>query len=268
MINEFHISHWRDIADLEVDFSMEIFRGQSDAKWGLSSSFERTINGTDWDQDWPNTEFWLLREFKKKAGNYLAKIPDANDTLAWMSLMQHHGAPTRLIDFTHSFYIALYFAVVNAKDASAVWAIDPGFLYDVSHSVFFLHKGHLRDEWEDQTYKATNEFFYRLFATASGMPNKEIPIGAAAVEPPELHQRIGSQQGIFVVQFNSEVSFIKNLEPFVEKEGRPIFRKIIISARLREQCMAHLREMNITSETLFPGIDGYARSLVHKKLCL
>lgn len=38
--------------------------------------------------------------------------------------MHHHGAPTRLLDFTYSIYVATYFAAENAERDAAVWAID------------------------------------------------------------------------------------------------------------------------------------------------
>ena len=57
-------------------------------------------------------EALILREFMRCAHLYLTKenIPASNDKLEWLSLMRHYKAPTRLMDFTYSFYIAAYFA--------------------------------------------------------------------------------------------------------------------------------------------------------------
>src|SRR5438093_2893211 len=46
-------------------------------------------------------------------------------TLEWLALMQHYGAPTRLLDFTYSFWIALFFAFEEAENDCSVVALDP-----------------------------------------------------------------------------------------------------------------------------------------------
>jgi len=38
--------------------------------------------------------------------------------------MQHHGAPTRLLDFSYSIYVAAYSAMESADGDSALWAVD------------------------------------------------------------------------------------------------------------------------------------------------
>jgi hypothetical protein len=53
----------------------------------------------------------LLRNFMRKYHHYSQHIPDRGNTLEWLSVMQHYGAPTRLLDFTYSVYVAAYFAL-------------------------------------------------------------------------------------------------------------------------------------------------------------
>ena len=87
-----------------------IFRGQADSIWELRTSIERCAflrNG------W-RMEKQLLNDFKRGASSFLAVPPASLDTLSWLALMQHHGAPTRLLDFTNSPHIASYFALESA----------------------------------------------------------------------------------------------------------------------------------------------------------
>ena len=66
----------------------------------------------------------MLRQFQRRAHHYCKDLPDFDQKLDWLALMQHYGASTRLLDFSHSFYVAAYFAVENATKDSAVWAVN------------------------------------------------------------------------------------------------------------------------------------------------
>src|SRR5712692_5755291 len=81
--------------------------------WSLETSIERAFK--DWNlplRDAARTELLLLRDFKRayrlSADN---QPPQTDDTLGWLALMQHHGAPTRLLDWTYSPFVAAYFAM-------------------------------------------------------------------------------------------------------------------------------------------------------------
>ena len=56
---------------------------------------------------------------------FLGHVPEWEDDFQWLALMQHHGAPTRLLDFTWSPYVAAFLALERAVDDAAVWAIHP-----------------------------------------------------------------------------------------------------------------------------------------------
>jgi hypothetical protein len=52
----------------------------------------------------PETERQLLKEFKRRAHFYVNSLPTHGDVLGWFALMQHYGAPTRLLDWTYSVF--------------------------------------------------------------------------------------------------------------------------------------------------------------------
>src|SRR5258708_4434671 len=55
---------------------------------------------------------------------YANHVPRKNSEIEWLSVMRHHGAPTRLLDFTYSIYVAAYFALETADMDCAVWAVN------------------------------------------------------------------------------------------------------------------------------------------------
>src|SRR6266576_6204795 len=88
-----------------------LYRGQRRYDWDLKSGLERAM--TRFALDASNQGEWegqLLREFKRHLHRHTRDVPDDGDTARWLALMQHHGAPTRLLDFTYSFYAAVFFA--------------------------------------------------------------------------------------------------------------------------------------------------------------
>ncbi|MBQ1782132.1 MAG: FRG domain-containing protein [Gammaproteobacteria bacterium] len=264
-MKEIIINDWSEIFDLEINFPLDYFRGQSSADWDITSSLQRLLKGTDYEEDPSNTEFWLLRDFKRGAGLYLNDLPAESDLVSWLSLMQHYGAPTRLIDFTQSFYVACYFALSGAEDDAAVWAIDPFLTFDIAKKVFKVSLSGLRDEWDDLSTKCGNEYLNKILATAEKASHEEQSMGVIAIQPYKMHTRLSIQQGIFMMPLDIRSGLIENLEPFVGSEREQI-KKIILKKKVFSSALGHLKAMNITSESLFPGIEGFARSLAHKQV--
>ena len=105
-----------------------VYRGQMDASWPITSSLERLfapVHGKILCQERAlrGRERDSILEFKKRAWHYLDN-PSMN-YLEWLTLMRHHGVPTRLVDFSESALIALYFALEpDATTEFAIWALD------------------------------------------------------------------------------------------------------------------------------------------------
>ena len=101
-----------------------IYRGQESSDWDLATSLERCCERHKVATgDRPKVERELCREFRRAYHHYALHIPEKDSVAEWLALMQHYGAPTRLLDFSYSVHVAAYFAVEKAATASAVWAI-------------------------------------------------------------------------------------------------------------------------------------------------
>ncbi|MCI0508630.1 MULTISPECIES: FRG domain-containing protein [Chromohalobacter] len=251
-----------------------IFRGQANAEWGLSSSLERVCKDQGFDLDFLiNREQHMLHEFKRRAHLYLRNLPEEENDLEWLALMQHFGAPTRLLDFTSSFYVAAFFAIENSSGDAAVWCFNPEF-FQSYHGQYL--SGH-------ETIRKIESYFRSLsgevLSNPTGFSSMAIP-----VEPYILNERISVQQGLFVLPANITESFEKNLSEtlmidecqFSERlpsddyhvfdlEEGEVFDyaaiKIVIPQEMHNYILFNLSMMNITAASLFPGLDGYARSL-------
>ncbi|MDX2371082.1 MAG: FRG domain-containing protein [Colwellia sp.] len=93
------------------------FRGQSDVEWDLVPSIARIRNpknaGEMYLRDWEGVERFLIEEFTKKAAPFMDFTPKNK----WELLVhaQHHGLPTRLLDWTTNPLKALFFAVEDSS---------------------------------------------------------------------------------------------------------------------------------------------------------
>jgi hypothetical protein len=136
---------WSDCIRLLLELGRKnvIYRGQKNYEWPLWSSLERAlfkyakrederklqvIQGMSADTA---TELWvrnaedaLLQRFREQAIRFgIPSLPEAWDILGWWEVMQHHGAPTRLMDWTTSPFIAAWFAIDGHEDADGDMAL-------------------------------------------------------------------------------------------------------------------------------------------------
>ena len=232
-----------------------IYRGQADASWSIQSSLERVI-GAQWSAQRARTfEDYSLQEFQGRFHLYDKANLTPDSKLAWLAVMQHYGVPTRLVDFTNSPYVALYFALESYQPTSqadlAVYALD--YTAIMEKSLEFLKS---RDS--------------RFLETRSSLHPKQDKVFDDVVDPmssdivwitePKMHNvRLDRQGGCFIVSGNRDKRIAEALElPLYTSSD---FAKFTINHALYENMFALLRKMNLTSKSLYGDLDGLARSI-------
>jgi len=238
------------------------FRGVLD-DWPLAPSLERGCR--TWKvptKEIPNIEKRLLREFKRAYPRRGAVVPPANDDLAWLALIQHHGGPTRLLDWTYSPFVAAFFALDallasrDKKRKAAIWALSA--VPTSNKSVRHFLPPPLRPIFDGYSKTREGEYFRPLFLEASP------PFGfVTPVNPYILNERLIAHQGLFLCPGDVSRSFEENLLCVPRVTDAANLRKILLSRSMLPDAFTGLRRMNITYASLFPGLDGYTRSMLH-----
>jgi hypothetical protein len=249
------LESWTDAKRLlSVDKTGWAWRGHGDSRWSLVSSLERAVRHLKARRR--DTEEMLYQTFTRRAHHYLPEeLTDKADYLQWLSIMQHYGAPTRLLDWSYSPYIAAFFAFENATNpdgSCAVWAINfvwcgrqaKKLLKGVLHEGMVIKPGTI---WEATLFKNV-------------LLDRELDL-VVPLEPYRLNRRLTLQQGLFLCQGNLERSFEENLSSYEHQKDNLI--KFVLPNYLRAQALSDLNSMGLNLATLFPGIDGFARSLHH-----
>ena len=247
------IDSWSEFVDIIQGwpgFRNWCFRGQGKADWFLQPSLARHIEVSKVSpKAWRLQEERIRRIFERKSHLFLSDRP-SNDELEWLALMQHHGAPTRLLDFTFSPYVAAFFALERAEKDAAIWALNLPLLWQIHDRHFIGRVDVLRADPRDR------HAFRRLY-----LPNRHAFVWQG--DPFKMPQRVVAQSGTFLVLSHLGL----NVEEILAKypgEGTLLVKFIVDAAKVRAEAMASLYSMNITQATLFPGLDGLARSMAYE----
>lgn len=256
MIKEIYISCISSLIEKLNEFPNSfIYRGHANADWALQSSLERII-GEKWSSDEARRfEDFSLAQFQSKFHLYDHENVQPESKLAWLSIMQHYGVPTRLLDFTESPYVALYFALESynphAHSDFAIFALDYSEIMECSI-------GHISSK--DSAFNETRvSIFARQDVIFENIVDRFSYDIAWIAEPKQLNARLDRQAGSFLLSGNRglKIQHVLESNPYSKV---PMY-KIKISRHLYENAFALLRKMNITSKSLYGDLDGLARAI-------
>lgn len=252
-----------------------VFRGHRDAAWEIESSFQREYKKYPSAQTIEGAENNSIEYFKRRIHSHQIGINSDSRKSDLLSAMQHYGCPTRLIDFTNSYYVATYFSVNLHKDNAlsdsyAVWAINFPVLKEKSKEI--------KNSNRNMHFMLCpeNELINLAFQVQHPIPKAVVPIDVSTIS-----KRMSSQQGVLLAQLDLRSSFMANLcqmlrvenssekidfEEFKEINQNIINDVYIIKFIFKDRHIQNVRRrllnLNTVSEVLFPDIHGLARSSV------
>lgn len=204
-----------------------IFRGQSTDKPLLPKLARLSLNG-----DMAQMEKLMLDEFKRGSLPLTEFKPENN--WDWLALAQHHGLPTRLLDWSYSALAALWFAVQNPPKKD-----DKG---NLENGVVWILAG-LVDDFRTNTEKT------------DPLSNKITKIFRSTV----VSRRISAQAGLFTVHKINENG--KKIRFETNREFKNKLTKVIIPHDKFSTLRRQLHVLGVNNATIFPDIDGFCRHL-------
>ena len=257
-------------SDFETRLQRAIFKFGSNAGKELDAERRRSLqeailkkglDETDRTHSVAKIEGGLLRRFKRQCHHYTMAVPNDDNIMEWLALMQHYGAPTRLLDWTYSFWVAVYFAVEEAEKECAVWALDSRWVRQRVKATLNKVSNLIDSEYGGEDPNVTSK---NTFREAFQSEKKFV----FPINPYRLNERLVIQQGLFLCPGDLSSSFEANLEALAgDKGGKKDFSGSLIKytieddAQLRKRIMQRLQRMNMNRATLFPGLDGFSQSL-------
>ena len=234
-----------------------IFRGVSGKDYDLQTSFQRHLGDIGLLQQLHPSitpgrhERAMLRNFRK----YAHRDASPGDSFwNWLSVAQHHGLPTRLLDWTFSPYVAVFFATDEVDK------------FHIDGVIWCVHTGVVRDSLPGDWRQALEHEHAWLFDVrmldrlAPDLDAFDEAFSQAPLltffEPPSLDDRIVNQSGMFSVM-SSPVARVDDW-----LAGHPdSYRRLIIPAHLKPEVRDKLDMMNLTERVIYPGLDGLAKWL-------
>lgn len=250
-MNEIRVRNWAELHERLFDDSWNedlgrhrsdfAFRGRWDAAENLATSLTK-LGG-----DSVTLERHLLRNFRKYAARDAVPV---DSSWNWLALAQHHGLPTRLLDWTYSPYVALHFATAKREAFGrdgAVWMVD----------YVRAHQEAPRKLRQCLEAERANVFTTEMLGRVADDLAEFDRVGddfVVFVEPPSFDERIVNQYALFSLMSGVKSSLDELLQGHSE-----LVRRIVIPAELKWEVRDKLDQSNITERVLFPGLDGLSR---------
>jgi hypothetical protein len=226
-----------------------MYRGEPSSNWQLESTLRRALPASD---DLLLVEGDLLFRYRQAVGNFIAPGQIPSGHIDWLASMQHLGAPTRLLDFTASPYVAAYFAMEQEAEGDAViWSFDKWWFQSRCEDILAGYDRPLKGLGHPHLVNWLYE--------------KELLPARRLVAPAgcfRLSQRQLAQQAVFMVTGDLSVSFEENIRAMgTEEELSQAIVRYELKRSYRAEVLEDLRLMNVSRMTLFPSLDGFAQSL-------
>ena len=191
------------------------------------------------------------------------KLEEEDRDWDWYFLMQHHGAPTRLLDWSDGALSALHFALRNKRDTTDayVYVLDPDRLQDRIKALpeveltkqrwaLYVEKHPFHKSREDEW-----EYAY-LPSDEDDLKDLPIPGVPLLLNFPHITRRVAAQRSRFIV-FGTEPTWLADE---LTNAFSPI-KTISIEGSCTSKLRVELRDSGVTESVIFPDLDGLGREI-------
>lgn len=209
------------------------YRGQSFSEWKLEPKLLR--------DEIAQSESYLLNKFKQNASYILDKTPRSD--FEWLFLMQHYGMPTRLLDWTESPLVALYFSVQSNPDKNgSLWVLLPTELNK---------KSNYRPDFEFEipAFDDVHLSNYLPETIASEHKSKLFPMAAIAVRN---SARMQAQLGVFTISHRENIY----IETVGDETVKTHIWRLIIPSNAKRNIYNELLLLGYSRFQLFPELES------------
>lgn len=287
------IKSWHDFDEYDAHAHHAVYRGQANANWCLQTGYERGQQVQN-----PMRELPMIQNFCSQAGLYISDLPTWTDYVSWLSLMQHYGTGTRLLDVTRSRYVALFFAVIGMVEHNrgcenndwsdcAVWVFKTNGSNCKLYNQLLIEEetgcldtcaapfAQALEEYKEYGWRFANQFIISDARGECVVANDDIirPYsekmksfydvgGIIELIPQKRNARMVAQAAEFLMPITLRKSFESNLCAWInlfKRDDWYAVEKLVISEKLSEEFYTKLGEMNINYQTMFPDVTGLAK---------
>lgn len=291
-----HVSSWMDLYSLARFFKKMrgwVFRGHCKAEWSLQTKLERNYSEVNLNQ-----ESAAIRNFENLAGGMIKRD---RSPISLLSYMQHYGTPTRLLDFTKSFQVALYFAFsdLESNDDHAIWIINRHEFMEKSKALAHQLSDETYSQIENGDYcgdpvvleqgltdsihfdKSFRRDQQRKVANAilSGRFGDERGVLPLEMKQP-FNKRLKKQQGLFLMPMSlgpfmenlkadwgsddwrlKPIRTVARLKEKISGNGDLVMVKLVIKDCVKKDVHRYLKEKKMTATKVYPDLSGAAQAV-------
>jgi hypothetical protein len=231
------------------------FRGTRDCAYQLLPSLYRhpKVKGAD---HLIGLEWELLSEFRHEAPPFASRLPP--EQLELLFLMQHYGIPTRLLDWSENPFIALFFALENARQERAgeekeatVWLLDPIGLNTIAYSN------------RANANRGYGAYADELGAYQPSQDSKKVSmLLPLAIHGVHNSQRIVAQRGSFTI-FGRDTTALDQNAKLSGPAG--VIKQVRIEAGAKREMFEDLFNIGIADSVVYPDLDGLGREIRNRR---
>jgi hypothetical protein len=280
---EEHIESWNQFMELigkiETRYKGQqhhfFYRGQVNVGWGLESSLFRELKKKENLQRCFEIERDAKKEFSSQVRLHIdsSALPEKpDDWLEWWALMQHYRAPTRLLDWTASPYVAAYFAVESSDEADGlIWVLNDWALGDRMKERYSADW----NEWDRLPRPPNNWSNVAKSFKSERFFDEDANSQIFFFQPDRRSLRVVAQQGWLSTSLRLDAAYETHIANwFDEHKHKPENQakwdtepwkywncRLVIPKEVKREFLRRLQTMNITASALFPGIDGLGKSV-------